>query len=146
MRRSKAIEKCTCACSCLRRAARAVTRLYDEAFRPMGYRATQVGILSTLAVLGPVTLSELADETVTDRTTLTRNLRLLEKKGLVCLECGADRRERRVCMTKKGSQLLQAAQPRWAQAQRKMIRRMGRKRFERLVADLSAVVAAARGG
>ena len=145
MKRGKVKEECACACTCLRRAARAVTRVYDEAFRPMGYRATQVGILSALTGLGPVTLSELADETVTDRTTLTRNLQLLEKKGLICLECGDDRRERRVCMTKRGSELLRAAQPRWAQVQERMIHRVGRKRFERLVGDLLAVVAAARG-
>jgi len=102
--------------------------------------------LSALAGLGPVTLSELAEETVTDRTTLTRNLRLLEKKGLICLECGQDRRERRVCMTKRGSQILQAARPKWDRAQEKIIRRMGRKRFERMVSDLSAVVVAAKAG
>ena len=111
----------------------------------MGYRATQVAILSALAELGAVTLSELAEETVTDRTTLTRNLRLLEKKGLICLKCGDDRRERRVCMTKRGSQVLRAAGPKWALVQEKVIRRVGRKRFERLVSDLSAVVEAVKG-
>lgn len=144
MRRRRVKEEC--ACACLRRAARAVTRVYDEAFRPMGYRATQVGILTVLAEMGPVTLSELAEETVTDRTTLTRNLRLLERKGLICLECGDDRRERRVCMMKGGDQLLRAARPRWARAQERMIRRVGKHRFERLVADLSTVVEAAQRG
>lgn len=146
MKRGKVKEECACACSCLRRAARAVTRVYDEAFRPMGYRATQVGILSALAELGPVTLSELAEETVTDRTTLTRNLRLLEKKELICLECGIDRRERRVCLTKRGSQVLEVTGPKWARVQQKMIRRIGRERFERLLADLSVVVGAAKSG
>lgn len=144
MKRGRGEGECACVCTCLRRAARAVTQLYDEAFRPTGYRATQVGILSTLAGLGPVTLSELADEAVTDRTTLTRNLRLLEKKGLVCLECGSDRRERRVCMTQRGSQVLRAAGPVWTRVQEKVIRRIGRERFKRLLGDLSAVVGAAK--
>ncbi len=146
MKRSRGKGECACACTCLRRAARAITQLYDEAFRPTGYRATQVGILSMLAELGPVTLSELAGEAVTDRTTLTRNLRLLERKGLVCLECGDDRRERRVCMTHRGGRILRAAMPAWTQVQKKVIRRIGRKRFERLMGYLSAVVGAAKSG
>jgi len=138
--------KSPCVCTCLRRAARAATQLYDGAFRPAGYRATQVGILSALSQLGPVTLSGLAEETVTDRTTLTRNLKLLEKKGLVCLEPGKDRRERRVCLTKRGGRVLEETRPAWAAVQEKMIRRIGKGRFERLVSDLSAVVAVARKG
>ena len=144
MKPRRAKKECACACTCLRRAARAVTQLYDEAFRPLGYRATQVAVLTTLAELGPVTLSELAEETVTDRTTLTRNLRLLEKKRLICLECGDDRRERRVCLTRQGHQVLRAAVPKWAVVQKKMIRQMGQERFERLVGDLSAVVEAVK--
>jgi len=123
-----------------------VTRAYDEAFRPTGYRATQVAILSALAELGPVILSALAEETVTDRTTLTRNLRLLEKKRLICFECGDDRRERRVCMTRRGIQVLHATRPTWARVQERVIHRIGRRRFERMEADLSVVVEAAKGG
>ena len=146
MKRGMVKEEFVCACSCLRRAARAITQLYDEAFRPMGYRATQVGIVSALAQVGPVTLSALAEETVTDRTTLARNLGLLEKKGLICLEPGNDRRERRVCVTKRGGQVVEAAHPAWSSVQEKVIGRIGRKQFERLVSDLSAVVSIARKG
>ena len=138
--------KSPCVCTCLRRAARAATQFYDGAFRPAGYRATQVGILSALSQLGPVTLSGLAEETVTDRTTLTRNLKLLEKKGLVCLESGKDRRERRVCLTKRGRRVLEETRPAWGSVQGKMIRRIGKGRLDRLGADLSAVVAVARKG
>lgn len=135
---------CACACSCLRQAARAITQLYDEAFRPMGCRATQFGILGVAEELGAVTLSELAEETVTDRTTLTRNLRLLERKGLIGLECGQDRRERRVCLTQRGSRVLQTVRPAWIRVQEKVIHRVGRRRFERIVSDLSAVIEAAQ--
>ncbi len=132
--------ECRCVCTCLRRAARAVTQFYDEAFRPSGYRATQVSILAALAATGPVTLSGLAEETVTDRTTLTRNLHLLEKKGLVCLECGKDRRERRVCLTPQGGRVLEKTHSAWLSAQEKVIKKIGKKKLERLMADLSDVV------
>ena len=146
MKRGKQRGGCACACTCLRRAARAVTQLYDEAFRRMGYRVTQVGVLSALAEMGPVTVSRLAEETVTDRTTLTRNLQLLKKKDLVCLETGKDKRERRVCITPRGERVLRQTQPEWASVQSGVIRRMGRKRFERFMEDLSEVIKAAREG
>lgn len=132
--------ECRCVCTCLRRAARAATQFYDEAFRPSGYRATQVSILAALAGTGPVTVSELAEETVTDRTTLTRNLQLLEKKGLICPESGKDRRERLVCLTKKGEQALKETKAAWAAAQEKVVKRIGKQKLERLLADLSSVV------
>ena len=139
MRRRPGAE-CQCVCTCLRRAARAVTQFYDEAFRPSGYRATQVSILAALAGTGPVTVSGLAEEAVTDRTTLTRNLKLLEKKGLICLEPGKDRRQRRVCLTKQGGRVLEKTHASWASAQEKVARKMGKEKLERMIADLSDVV------
>ena len=133
-----------CACTCVRRAARVVTQLYDEVFRPMGYRATQISILEILAQLGPVTLTELAEKSVTDRTTLTRNLKLLHKKGVVCLEPGRDRRERKVCMTKRGMDVVKAAHPRWAAVQKRLMAQVGRSRFRRMSEDLKWMVTAAR--
>ncbi|MBI2885226.1 MAG: MarR family transcriptional regulator [Candidatus Omnitrophica bacterium] len=143
-KRGIAKQECLCACTCLRKAARAVTQLYDEAFRPLGYRATQVGILTALAQTGPVTLSALAEQTVTDRTTLTRNLRLLERKGLVRAEAGADRRERRIGVTAHGRDVVKAAYPAWSAVQRRMIVRLGKAQFTRMMQDLSKMVAAAR--
>lgn len=140
----KAKAECLCVCTCLRQAARAATQYYDAAFRPAGYRATQVGILAALGRMGPVTVTDLAEETVTDRTTLTRNLKLLERKGMICLEPGKDRRERRVCLTKAGGRALQESQPAWSSIQQKMVQKIGSQRFERLLQDLSAVVAVTR--
>ncbi len=128
-----------CVCSELRKAARAVTRVYDEAFRPMGYRATQIAILMASSCCGPVTLSELAEETVTDRTTLTRNLRLLRKKGLICVERGADRREQRICATQLGQAVLRKAAGPWREAQRRMVEQVGKTRLKRLIGDLACL-------
>ncbi len=134
-----------CMCLNLRRAARAVTQLYDEAFRDSGIRATQLTILGPMAVMGPLTITNLAELTVTDRTTLTRNLRLLERRGLVAMERGEDRREHRLAITVQGQAMLKKTYPMWERVQVRIERRIGRARMERLLADLSAVVEAAKG-
>ena len=92
----------SCVCYNLRKAARAVTRLYDDFLRPSGIRTTQVSLLMTAKLRGPVTLGQLAEMTVTERTTLTRNLTVLEKKGFIRIDQGNDRRERQVSITGPG--------------------------------------------
>ena len=68
-----------CACSTLRRAARAVTAAYDAALAPSGLRITQFGILRKLARLGPLPVTRLAAEAALDRSTMGRNLNPLER-------------------------------------------------------------------
>ena len=91
-----------CACFSLRKAARAVTQLYDDALKPARVLATQLPLLATSARLERATVTKLAEAMVMDRTTLTRNLRPLERDGLLRTEPGADRRVREVSLTKKG--------------------------------------------
>ena len=67
-----------CTCNNLRKAARAVTQYYDDALRPSGIRATQFSLLSAIKEFGTVSIGALAEESVMDRTTLTRNLKLLK--------------------------------------------------------------------
>src|SRR6476659_8600571 len=85
-----------CACFHLRRATRALTQLYDDALRPAGVRTTQFTLLNAIRIAGPATVRRLATTVVMDRTTLTRDLRPLERQGLVLIEPGEDRRERKV--------------------------------------------------
>src|SRR6266699_504023 len=73
----------TCACSALRHASRAMTQHYERHFRGSGLRATQFTILATLAQTGPRPISELSATLGLERTTLSRNLRLLENKKWV---------------------------------------------------------------
>ncbi len=133
-----------CTCFNLRKAARAVTQLYDERLRQAGLRATQFTLLMALRGLGEMTLSGLAERAVMDRTTLTRNLKLLERRGLVRVRTGEDRRERRVSLTAKGEQALAEAFPRWDEAQAEMVDGLGEQRFARFLADLAEVVDVAR--
>ena len=135
-----------CTCFNLRKASRAITQLYDEAMRRTGLGVNQISLLGATQVLQPVTVTRLARATVTDRTTLTRNLNLLEKRGLIRLQAGSDRREREVALTDRGRNVLAGAYPRWKEAQARIARRFGQERLQRLLSDLAALVAVTKAG
>ncbi len=130
----------SCACYNLRRAARATTRLYDEFLKPSGLRSTQYSVLMAAKLRGPVTLTKLAEMTVTERSTLTRNLTVLEKKGLVLIEPGKDRREHLVTITEQGEEQLIAAIPLWEAAQAHIENGLGGDRMGSLLKDLSEII------
>ena len=130
-----------CLCFNLRRASRVVTSLYDETFRALGLRTGQLAIIDMAAKVGPATICQLAEATATDRTTLTRNLRPLEREGFVKVINGsADRREREVVITQKGKAVLEEAFPMWQKIQEKIKGTLGRTRAERLIRELCCAV------
>ena len=107
-----------CACTTLRRAARAVTAAYDAALAPSGLRITQFSILRKLARFGPLPVTRLAAEAALDRSTMGRNLNPLERRGLVRIEVGnVDQRERVAYLTAAGEAAIEAALPYWRKAQ-----------------------------
>ena len=117
-----------CKCWALRRASRAVTQHYEASFRGSGLRATQFTLLAVLAQIGPLPLGELAAQLGLERTSLTRNLRPLEKKGYVSELADEDQRVRRIAITKKGEAAAMAALDAWKNAQDtvdEVIRRTG---------------------
>jgi len=132
-----------CACATIRRTDRVLTQFYDEILAPSGLYVTQFTTLATLAEAAPVTINRLAELLVMDRTTLSRNLELLAKQHLVRIEEGQDRRVRLVLLTQEGEQALRRAWPLWQEAQARIERALGLERFEGLLTDLSAVLAAA---
>ncbi len=135
------VAKCMdCACFNLRKATRAITQLYDEALRPMGLRVTQFSLLIATMMLGSITVTRLAEIGVMDRTTLTRNLRPLEKKGLIKVVPGDDHRTRVVTLTTRGKDVLSKAIPLWEKAQSRVVKGLGQKRWNSLRADLGEVV------
>jgi len=121
-----------CACASLRRAARAVTQLYDEALRPTGMRITQFTLLKTLASAGPLRQGELGNLLALDSTTLTRTLAPLKAAGWIEIRSGEDRRERLVELTAAGHQQMVRGEEGWAEAQRRMRRALGEKDWKRL--------------
>ncbi|HWR05219.1 MAG TPA: MarR family winged helix-turn-helix transcriptional regulator [Humidesulfovibrio sp.] len=134
-----------CACYNLRRASRAVTRFYDGMLAPSGLRSTQFSILAATNTSGPMTMGALAERLATERTTLTRNLALLEAKGFILSETGQDRREHRIRITPAGRAALQGAMPHWTAAQEAMRQHLGQDRLEHILKDLAALTAAAQG-
>jgi DNA-binding MarR family transcriptional regulator len=130
-----------CVCATARAAVRALTRTYDQALEPAGIRTSQLSIMARLLEEGPATISRLAARLAMDRTTLARELRPLEERGLVAVAVAADRRARRVELTPAGEAAVAAARPLWRDVQRRVRAELGADRVERLLADLRAATA-----
>jgi len=104
----------TCVCLHLQRAARAVARRFDEAFRPLGLTNGQYSLLMSLNRPEAPKMGDVAELLALDRTTLTANLKPLERRELVSIEPDlSDKRSRRLRLTEKGEELLLAAYPIW---------------------------------
>ena len=116
----------SCACHKVRMAARAVTRAYDDALRPTGLRASQLALLVAIDNNdGAISITAVAKVMGMDRSTLTRNLRPLEKEGLVAIGLEGWRRSRSLQITKKGQSRLREALPLWQRAQDSLRRNLG---------------------
>lgn len=125
-----------CACQRVRMAARAVTRAYDEALRPVGLRATQLSVLVAVAAEHALSIASLSRLLGMDRSTLTRNLRPLEKDGLVSMGSEGWHRSRTLEITRKGSARLRAAVPLWERVQEALRGELGGSRWSALRAEL----------
>jgi DNA-binding MarR family transcriptional regulator len=134
----------TCTCSNVRKAARAVTQLFDEVLQPTGLRSTQFTLLVAVALLGEAPVTQLSGVLVMYRTTLARNLKPLESLGLLTVEAGTDRRRHLVRLNERGRQALARAIPYWEQAQHQVITRLGQERWHALRASLQATMTLAQ--
>ncbi len=134
----------TCALNNLRKAMRATTQLYDEALAPSGLRATQFSVLAAIRLRDGVSMSHLAHMLVTDRTTLTRNLRPLEREGLIRVAPGRDARTRLVTLTDLGRAALEDAAPMREEAQARVEAALGGERYAALLDTLQEVVSVAQ--
>src|SRR5438874_8032803 len=121
----------TCACSNVRKAARAVTQLFDE-------------LLVAVARLREAPVTQLSRALVMDRTTLARNLKPLESLGLLTIEAGTDRRRHLVQLTERGCQALARALPYWEQAQHQVVTGLGQEQWHALRASLKATMTLAQ--
>ncbi len=121
-----------CYCTVLRSATRRMAAFYDEAMAPLGINIAQFSLLRSIARLEPVILTELGRRMELDRSTIGRNVRVLERMGLVKLGSGKDRREATVMLTEAGRRVLQEAAPLWEAAQAALEARMGVKATQEL--------------
>ena len=133
----------SCVCVNLRRAARAVSQIYDEALAPSGIKITQFSLLRAVERTEPVAISALADELDLDRTTMARNLGPLERDRLVTLAPGSDQRVTEVRLTADGRAAVRKAVPLWEDAQAKVQRQLAAGRIEQLRAIAAESIAAA---
>ena len=131
-----------CACANLRRASRAVTQLYDGELRATGVSMPQFTLLQVLARVGSVTQGGLGRILVLDTTTLTRTLRPLEKNGWIRARPGKDRRQRQIKLTPAGRSQLDRATTAWNRAQALLVAIFGRRRLDKLEAELSMIAEA----
>jgi DNA-binding MarR family transcriptional regulator len=130
----------SCACGELRKAARAVTLLYDNAFKASGLQSTQLHVLDVVYKSDSIRISHLAKELGLDRTTLTRNLSVLEREGFIKISSGKDNRTRIVTITHKGRTAIAKAIPLWNEVQRKVRQRMGETLWNELMGNLSQFI------
>jgi DNA-binding MarR family transcriptional regulator len=130
-----------CVCFHLRRSARAITQFYDRVLAPSGLRTTQFSLLTVVRRTGGLPFTRLAEVLGMDRTTLTRNLRPLEREGLVTVAPGADRRVRLVKLTALGLRKLERAEPLWATAHARITDGIGEETWQQLRRDLSRTIA-----
>lgn len=128
-----------CACARVRRASRALTRLYDGALVEAGITVTQFTILRMLTRLGTASVTELAQATGHERSAMTRALRPLADAGLVDIGAGDDQRSRGLRITDAGRATIARAEPGWRAAQAKIDARLGAGQREQLFALLAQV-------
>jgi DNA-binding MarR family transcriptional regulator len=130
----------TCLCLHLQRAARAVARQYDQALRPLGLTNGQFSLLMSLNRQEAASIGSVASLLAMDRTTLTANLKPLERRRLIAVTVDAgDRRSRRLTLTPAGRALLEAAVPVWRRTHRQLERILPRGNAEALRAELRAL-------
>src|SRR5215469_1717961 len=118
-----------CACFDLRRATRAISRMYDDFMRDAGLNITQYSLLRMISREKELSISTLGRYMVMDRTSITRALAPLERDGLIHSRPGADKRIRIVSATNKGRKLVDEAEPKWRQAQEALIETIGVDRW-----------------
>jgi DNA-binding MarR family transcriptional regulator len=129
-----------CTCGELRRAARAITLLYDNAFKSSGLLSTQFGVLQIICNIDFIRISDLAGKLGMDRTTLTRNLSVLERQGFIEISQGKDHRTRIVTATQKGRSAVAKAILLWNEVQHKVKQEMGESSWSELMQNLGKLL------
>lgn len=132
-----------CACANLRRAARAVTRMYNRELRPTGLELTQFTLLMALNLAGEITQGNLGKLLALDSTSLTRMLRLLTKRDWIGVKAGEDRRQKFLRLTPSGREKLMQSEPYWQRAQLRLREGLGEPGWRQMGGLLAEVTDAA---
>ncbi len=137
----------TCACYNLRRASRVVTQVFDSYFEELGIKSTQYTVLAALSYESErrPTVRHLAETLVLEQSSLSRNLAVLERQGLVRLAAGEeDKRERIVVLTRAGRATLTRGYPAWKAAQAAISEALDPKELENQLRSLRRLTKSAQ--
>ena len=128
-------------CSAVRtlKTARTLTRHYDEALRPAGLTITQFTLLITVAKAKPESISQIGELLSMDRTSVSRNLKLLEKAGLIRRGIESTARKRAVELTENGRARLSEAYTLWETAQKRVESKFTPGKYDQAMASLRAL-------
>ena len=129
----------TCVAYNLRKSSRIVSKIYEKEMRGAPIHGPQFSLMIMIAKRGPQTITALARDIGADRTTLTRNLRQLERKGVIAISNGKDDRTKSVSILPAGEKALRDSVPYWKRAQTKVVAALGEDRWSRMLSDLSVV-------
>ncbi|MHB1205891.1 MAG: MarR family winged helix-turn-helix transcriptional regulator [Rhodospirillaceae bacterium] len=130
-----------CFCLHLRRAARGVSRVYDQALQPSGIKASQFNVLVAISSTDPATVPKVAKALAMDRTTLLRNLRPLAAAGFLQVAAGSGRRPDEISLTVSGRNTLTLAIRAWQTAQRQITQQLGGSHAAQLLQGLGRLMA-----
>lgn len=129
----------TCVCTLLRNAARKSSSIYDAALAEVGITVAQFSLLRKIERHGPYSVTGLAREAELDRSTMGRNIKVLQRMGLVTTSTGDDQREATIVLTDAGRTTLTKGAPLWNKAQDQIEEALGEEGVKKLQALLNAL-------
>jgi DNA-binding MarR family transcriptional regulator len=130
-----------CNCNILRNSSSKITSIYDKALSHTGVKVTQYGLLKYVYLLKSPNLSQLSAALYQDRSTLGRNIRILEGMKLVSINAGIDKRQVQIELTNYGVFTLKEARKAWELVQKKIELKLGKKKQEQLIEILKNIEA-----
>jgi len=128
-----------CICVAVRKAIRRLTARYDAALAPAGINLAQFSLLRSIRRHAPISVTALSDIVELDRSTLGRNVRVLERDGLVAMAAGRDQREAQISLSPAGERVLDRALPLWRAVQHNIGTKLGAERATELQSLLEAL-------
>src|SRR6201996_244648 len=128
-----------CTCFTVRRISRAITQFFDAEVGRHGVRPTQTPILGALQAKNGWDMAELSEWLGMERTTLLRNLRPLQRDGLVRVKGSGRGGHVELEITEKGRKTLAKMRPAWCSAQDKVVAILGKERWSAIINDLQSV-------
>lgn len=134
-------ESSVCNCLNIRRASQSVTEVYDEYLAPSNLKVGQFSLLRHINQAGPINVSDLAVIMRLDRTTLVRNLKPLEKSGLIEDISAEGSRNRQLKLTQAGIKSYEYAEELWGKAQSFFEEYLGKNNLDTFTELLSKIEA-----